>query len=385
MRDWWAGRRAIAGEAVVTGVLAAAFAGALAVTAVAIATSWDGTYWPFGFVAGTVVCAIALVRRRHLLWAAAAGFAVGAITILAAWYAHLPREPGPAMALALSVLVGSALRTLPARSAVAVAGGGLAVVVGATLAALPMSSGVIPTMNAVTWLTGVALGLGLRRLDARRVAVAAKVRRSERLVLARELHDVVAHHVTGIVVAAQAARLVARKYPERVDGSLADIEGAGSDALAAMRRVVGLLRDTEDAAPAGSGTEQLSALVDRFAGQGPAVRLELPAGEPTWPPEVTSTVYRVVQESLTNISRHAGQAHAVRVRVAQDRESVTVEVTDDAPAPGPSRYPRRGGYGLVGMRERVEALGGTLVTGREPGPGWSVRATLPLPARGGAR
>jgi signal transduction histidine kinase len=95
---------------------------------------------------------------------------------------------------------------------------------------------------------------------------------------------------------------------------------------------------------------------------------------------VSSTVYRVVQESLTNISRHAPHARSVTVSVARERDAVTVEVADDAP-PVPARHTHRGGYGLVGMRERVEALGGLLSAGPRNGTGWSVLATLPVPAR----
>jgi signal transduction histidine kinase len=143
--------------------------------------------------------------------------------------------------------------------------------------------------------------------------------------------------------------------------------------------VVGLLRYADDGAATTPGPEQLTELVRRFDGRGPAVRLRLPADELPMPPEVTSTVYRIVQESLTNVARHARHARSAIVSVAQDQESVTVEITDDAP-PGPARHPHRGGYGLVGMRERVEALGGTLHVGPRPGIGWSVRATLPVPA-----
>ncbi|GAB3884178.1 hypothetical protein GCM10027612_17490 [Microbispora bryophytorum subsp. camponoti] len=90
------------------------------------------------------------------------------------------------------------------------------------------------------------------------------------------------------------------------------------------------------------------------------------------------TVYRIVQESLTNVSRHAPHARSVTVSVERDRETLTVEVADDSPR-SPSRHHQRGGYGLIGMRERVEALGGTLRAGARPGSGWSVLATLPVP------
>ncbi|MFD0467983.1 sensor histidine kinase [Nonomuraea thailandensis] len=110
--------------------------------------------------------------------------------------------------------------------------------------------------------------------------------------------------------------------------------------------------------------------------------LRLPDGEPAWPSEVAGTVYRLVQESLTNVSRHAPGASAVTVSVTQATEELVVEVTDDAP---PSHRTHRdrlgGGYGLVGMRERVEALGGTLSAGPRPAGGWTVHATLPLPER----
>ncbi|MEU7891577.1 histidine kinase [Nonomuraea sp. NPDC049152] len=378
VRETLAGRAGIAADV----GLGAVFAVALAFWAFRIAESWGGEYWRFDCAAGAVVCACALVRRSDPARAAVAGLAVAAAAVLIARLAHLPAEPGPAMALGLSVLIGSAIRALPAPGAVAVAAGGFAVVAGSLLAALTSTSShqAVATLNGVGWLAAVAIGLWPRLLDARRRAIAEKVRRDERLTLARELHDVVAHHITSIVLQAQAGRLVARKHPETVDGSLADIEAAGSDALAATRRVVALLRDENDAAPATPGPERLSELVERFGDHGPAVRLRLPEDASAWPPEVAGTVYRVVQESLTNVSRHAPHARSVTVSVAQDREAVTVEVVDDAP-PVRTRYHHRGGFGLVGMRERLEALGGTLRAGPRPGAGWSVLTTLPVPAR----
>jgi signal transduction histidine kinase len=367
--------------------LGVVFAVVLAVTAFAIGDTWGGGYWVFGCAAGLAVCVLALVRRRHPGWAAGVGLAVAVVAIVVARTAHLPAEPGPAMTLGLSVLVGSTIRRLQVPWAAAVAAVGLALVVGTGLTAPAPPSGVpaVTTWGGAGWLAALATGLGLRVLDARRHVAAEQVRRDERLELARELHDVVAHHITGVVLHAQAARVVRRKHPEKLDDSLAGIEAAGSEALAAMRRVVGLLRDTDDAAPATPGPEQLSDLVERFTRHGHTVRLRLPGNELEWPPEVTSTVYRVVQESLTNIARHAPHARSVSVSVTEnhiprDRQAIIVEVVDDAP-PTPARYPRRGGYGLVGMRERVEALDGTLSAGPCSGNGWSVRATLPLPAK----
>ncbi|MBE8519513.1 sensor histidine kinase [Amycolatopsis sp. H6(2020)] len=346
-----------------------------------LAGSWGGNYWQFDLAAGTVVCAMALMRRRDLARAAIAGLTVAAVAVLVARSAQLPSQPGPAMALALSVLVAAAVRTLSPRPASAVAVAGLAVAAGSLLTVHGSSTlSLVVTVNGVGWSTAVAIGLLRRLRDIRRQATLEKVRRDERLELARELHDVVAHHITGVVLQTQAARITHRKHPEQLDASLTDIESAGSDALAAMRQVIGLLRDTDDAAPGWPGPEQLGDLVERFTRHGPPVHFQLPERKSVWPPEVTSTVYRIVQESLTNVSRHAPRARSVTVSVGEDRERVTVEVVDDAPA-SPARH--RGGYGLVGLRERVEALDGTLSAGPGPSAGWSVRATLPVPA--GAR
>jgi signal transduction histidine kinase len=232
-------------------------------------------------------------------------------------------------------------------------------------------------MNAAAWLGAVAVGLALRLLDDRARATAEQVRRDERLELARELHDVVAHHITGMLIQTQAAHIVARKNPGQVAESLTGLEAAGTEALRAMRRVVGLLRDTEDASPTSAEPEQLAALVARFSRQGPPAHLRTSDNNAALPPEVTSTVYRIVREALTNIARHAPRAHGVTVTVDQSSTGVTVEVTDDAPQAS-ARAAQRGGYGLIGMRERVETLGGTLRAGPRPDAGWSVLATLPI-------
>ncbi|MER5643417.1 histidine kinase [Streptosporangium sp. NPDC002524] len=360
--------------------LGAVFAVAVAFQAYQVADAWGAGYWPFGALVAASVCALALVRRRARLWTAVAGLAVAASAVLVTRLVHLPAEPSPAASLGLAVLAASAVRTLPVRTACAVAVAGPAVVAGAVLAN-PGSA--VPVVSGLLWLAALAAGGGLRLLAARRRAVAGRVRRAERLELARELHDVVAHHITSIVLQAQAAQLVTAKHPERTAGSLADIEAAGSEALAATRHVVGLLRD---AVPAAEGRERLGELVEGFESHGRRAHLRLDADPDGWPPQVSSTVYRVVREALTNVSRHAPDARAVTVRVTQHARTVTVEVEDDAPRTPARRYRRAGygltgyglgGYGLIGMRERLEALGGTLTAGPRPGSGWSVRATIP--------
>jgi signal transduction histidine kinase len=342
--------------------------------------------WWLDCVTGIAVCGVALARGRSRMWAAVAGLAISATAALAGRLVDLPGEPGVAATLALVVLLAAAIRVLPVLPAAAIAAGGVALV-GLLFGFHPdLGFGVLGSW----WGVAVAAGLLLRLLDTRQQATLEAVRRAERLELARELHDVAAHHMTGVVLQAQAARVAARKQPAVLDDVLTNIESAGTGALAAMRRVIGLLRDGGAAGPS-SGPEQLPDLVDRFASSGIPVRLELPDGpaDPSWPPEVTSTVYRVVLEALTNVIRHAPLASQATVTLTHDRRAVTVDVTDDAPAATPRPFPGSGfpgsgfpgsGYGLTGMRERVEALGGTLSAGPHPGGGWLVLATVPIHA-----
>ncbi|MBS2536428.1 hypothetical protein KGQ20_27070 [Catenulispora sp. NF23] len=353
----------------------------------------EGRVWALDLATGVAVCGVALARRRRPLAAPIVALAVSGVGAVVAMAAGLPSEPGPAAILGLMVLAGTAVRRLAAVPATVIAVCGEVVAGSGRLGALAgyQTSHAAYWFATQGWLVAVAVGVWLRYLDRRRRGMAEAVRRDERLAMARELHDVVAHHITGIVVQTQAARITARRRdradPDGLDATLAEIEAASGEALTAMRRVVGLLRDADDAATtgAGAGPGELAELVRRFDGHGPVVTLTLPAHEELrWPPEIASTVYRVVQESLTNIARHAAHARSASVRIARDpRGGIRIEVTDDAPA-GPPRHLHRGGFGLVGMRERVEALGGTLDAGPQPAPasGWAVTATVPAPTHG---
>lgn len=389
-------RWAVPARSVGDAALAAVLATVLGATVLALATTWGEWYWVFGLAVGSVVSAFALLRRRNRLVLASAALGLAGAAIVIARLAGLPEEPAPATALALAVLVASAVRRLPALQAAAIAGGGLVVAAGSWLAATPfaLAPSAVATVCGVLWLSAVAAGLGGRLLVARREAAVERVRRDERLAVARDLHDVVAHHITGIVVQAQAAQIVVRRgsaEPGPLAESLAGIEAAGTEALTSLRRVVGLLRDADDASPAAPGPESLGTLVGRFQARGHEVHLRLPDGGPAWPPELTAAVYRVVQESLTNITRHAPHARSVAVTVSDGPDGVSVEVSDDAPHAGATRRSREtapepgGGYGLIGMRERVEALGGTLRAGPRPDAGWTVLATLPPAAEKPAR
>ncbi|GAA1604487.1 histidine kinase [Kribbella hippodromi] len=362
----------------------------LGFSAYELARVWGSGYWVLDAVAGAVVGVVALVRRRDRWRTAIAGLSVAAVAVVIARVGGLPTEPGPGMALALAVLVGSGVATLPRIQAILIAAGGAVVSAGSMLSS--QGSGV-SVVNATAWLIAMIAGAGLRWRDVRRTATANRIRQDERLNLARELHDVVAHHISGIVLQAQGARIAGRRHPAEYDNSLAGIESAGAEALTAMRRVVGLLRD-DDVVPGPVGLDHLRELVERFNAHGPKTTLQLPPDEPPWPPEVTTTISRVVQESLTNVARHAPHADTVTVKVLHAEDEVTVEIADNA-EPAPARYQRSGfglldqrsGFGLLGIRERVEALGGTLSAGPRPTPpttrdttlhGWTVSASLPL-------
>lgn len=363
--------------------LAAAMAGAIAFNAALTARTGSG--WPFGAGVGVVICGTALLRARNRALAAVAGLIMFALAGFAAALGAVRLGPLFGGGLAgLLVLGAAAIRALPLRAAAAIGAAGTAII-GIAETAGPsgfFDHRVLWALAGMTaWFAALVVGLYLRYLDFLHRQALDTARREERLDLARELHDVVAHHVTGIVVQAQAARFAAQSDTMAMRLALDSIQTAGTDTLTAIRRVVGLLRDPEDPASVGP-PEPISELVQRFAEHGPRVDLRLPVSAPaaSWPPEVAGTVYRIVQEALTNVARHAPGARSVTVAVSEDSRQVKVEVTDDGPG---ARHPRPGGYGLVGMRERVEALGGELCAGPVPGAGWAVQASVPvvLPAR----
>ncbi|GAA3247115.1 histidine kinase [Pseudonocardia petroleophila] len=340
-------------------------------------------------VGGLVVPLVVLWRRRTgVALVPVAAVAMGASIVVTAVVA----VAGPPVAtdisfaeqLALAVLVVAVLRRAPLRTAVLLTSVAALAIVGSAWLRTPEGIPSLAVLSALGWGGAVGIGLLVRDAETRRRAALEEVRSGERMELARDLHDVVAHHVTGIIVAAQAAAVVARTSPDDVDRALAAIENAGVDAMAAMRAMVGVLRgqDAEGARTPGAELGGLPTLVSRFDPGGEVVRL---AGDPglvhaVLPAGVAATGYRVVQEALTNVRRHAPEAATVEVDLRLRGEELLVSVRNDGvpsalPAPGPR------GFGLVGMAERVTALGGDLTAG-PAGPGlWSVAARIPLARR----
>jgi len=210
---------------------------------------------------------------------------------------------------------------------------------------------------------------------ATREAVAA-----ERAAIARELHDVVAHHMSVMVVQAGAARAVGESDPAAASNALRQIEASGRTGLAEMRRLLGILKaegDGEWRSPR-PGLADLGELLDSMRATGLAVEAVVEGSPRPLPPGVDLSAYRIVQEALTNALRHAGGASA-RVVVRYERDALDLEIGDDGP--GPSEDPETSsGHGLIGMRERVQLFGGELEAGPRPGGGFLVRARLPFEA-----
>jgi signal transduction histidine kinase len=214
--------------------------------------------------------------------------------------------------------------------------------------------------------------------DREREESARRAVEEERARIARELHDVVAHQMTVMTIQAEGARRIADGTDPRVRDALDTIKATGHSALAEMRRVVGLLRETDDSPELSPlpRLDDLESLVEKVRSAG--VRCDLSVqGEPKPLPDgVELSAYRIVQESLTNAVRHGGPEVSANVRITYGDDSLDVVVLDDGrgAAGAPSNG---GGHGLVGMRERVAILGGSFEAGAKPGGGYRVRARIP--------
>ena len=198
----------------------------------------------------------------------------------------------------------------------------------------------------------------------------------ERARIARELHDVIAHNVSMVVVQAGAERRVLGEESESTREVLATIEQIGRGALTEMRRLVGMLRAERDEPLAPQpGLDDLPRLVTQVREAGLPVELHVEGDRRSLPVGIELSAYRIVQEALTNALKHAGDAHAA-VHVRYSADALEVEVTDDGPGNG-ANGAGSGGHGLVGMRERVALYGGRFEAGHDPSGGFVVRATLP--------
>jgi signal transduction histidine kinase len=232
------------------------------------------------------------------------------------------------------------------------------------------------------------------RLESEREAESRRAADGERARIARELHDVVAHHVSVIAVQAGAARMVAESSaaspgePQSTsDNMLASIEITARQALAELRRALGVLRKGDEglAHSPQPGLDQLDSLIEQVRVAGVPVEVTVSGSAPeSLSPGVNLSAYRIVQEALTNVLKHGGGA-PTRVAMSFGDDGLDLAVTDSGPGipasvpgPGANRLPMGGGgHGLIGMRERVVMFGGQLQAGPLPGGGYEVRAHIP--------
>jgi signal transduction histidine kinase len=243
---------------------------------------------------------------------------------------------------------------------------------------------------SIAWFFGVALGT--RTAQARELRARVERERSrvesaaeeaaveERTRITRELHDVVAHSVSVMVVQASGVRRLLQPEQEREREALLSVEQIGREALAEMRRMLGVMRSGEEQPPSLApqpGLKSLGHLIAQIEEAGLPVTLHVEGERAALPPGVDLSAYRIVQEGLTNALKHARGAHA-DVTVRYGAERLELEIADDGP--GSANGDAMEGHGLVGMRERVALYGGTLEAGPREGGGFVLRAQLPVEA-----
>ncbi|MQM27299.1 sensor histidine kinase [Glycomyces albidus] len=335
------------------------------------------------------IAVYAWYRPGRKRWIAAVAVASLVVTGIDAVYDQVVRGVGTAELLAMGLLLLFAIRhwdAAPGRWVAFVLGAAILLIGGVRLFTYEGSDVGGTAMVVMAMLSVIGFGAYLRSMDKLRRETQEEVRRAERLELAREMHDFVAHHVTGMVVLAQAGQ-VTDTDPRK---AFADIEEAGLAALASMRRMVRMLRadDTGGGVNPLGDLSQIEDLVDRFSREGTDatcfISPELAGGAVA--PEIAATAHRVVREALTNVRKHARGATRVRVVVAAaSGQGLEVSVRDDGRAPR-GRFGRESlaqsgaGLGLVGLRERIEAVGGQLRAQERPEGGWETAAWLPREA-----
>jgi signal transduction histidine kinase len=362
-----------------------------------------GPAWQLPLVAATTIPVA--FRRKYPLQAFVISGCALAVDLLVA------RGPGGVAILAVLILLYTLAAYRPRR--VSVPGllvsvvGALAVVaaraphsIGAPdviLLAVVVSSGTA----VVAWVLGdsmqyrraylKALEDRAARLERERGTQAQIAAAAERARIARELHDVIAHNVSVMVVQADGAGYALRTQPERAGQALAAIAQTGRQALAEMRRLLGVLRSGDEQAGLAPvpGLDQIRELIEQARDAGMSVSLTVFGAPRPLSEGAELAAYRVVQESLTNTRKHGGLAAAAAVTMSYEPDALLLQMTDDGL--GAAAAPDGIGHGLTGMRERIEMYGGTVQAGPLPGGGYQVTARLPYavagtgePARNGA-
>ncbi|MBU2664236.1 two-component sensor histidine kinase [Actinoplanes bogorensis] len=321
--------------------------------------------------------------------------ALGAFSLLVTLASSVQADTsyGPSWGLAESAALLGVCYVV-ARHSTAGLGFSAIVVVGAAVSFVPLRAGqtyvyvIFGLIQALAAAAAIGLGIYLRIIEGSRQRAFDAVRAEQRAEFARDLHDFIAHHVTGIVVQAQGAKFIAEQDPKRVLQALDQIEQAGAETMASMRRMVGVLRDPESKPDAPlapvAGVHELGPLLEQFnaPGNGPKARMHLDGDLDGLPVEISTSAYRVVMEALTNIRQHAPAASAADVWIRRTPEWLLVRVANDGVTPARTPAPRdRPGYGLVGLTERVRAAGGRISAMPGIEGGWVVDAAFPIDSR----
>jgi signal transduction histidine kinase len=221
--------------------------------------------------------------------------------------------------------------------------------------------------------------------EADRLAEAERAVAKERSRIAREMHDVVAHGMSVVAVQAAAGREIVHVDPSKAAEVFARIETVGRESLGELRRMLGVLRDGDEAAHASlapqPGVAQIADAVAQSTAAGVPTELVIDGDQRALGPGIELAAFRIVQEALTNVRKHAGNAACAKVKVIYGDDSLIVEVIDDGRGAATALSGVGTGHGLIGMRERVEIYGGEFSAGPRPGGGYSVRVSLPAQAR----
>jgi signal transduction histidine kinase len=323
-----------------------------------------------------------LFRRRYPVAVLAACF----VSTLA--YVVVGYPQGPIFAAMIVAFVTTRLRGHRAEAWISVAVGWPAFLWLAHLVGRDAAPSLGDMFGLAAWLLVMATTAEVVATRRAQAAEAERMHREEtarrageeRLQIAQELHDVLAHNISLISVQAGVGLHLLDEQPEQARAALAAIKEASKEALGELRSVLDVLRGDDDAAPrvpAPALTTDLTTLVTKAKSAGVEVGVETTGERRPLAPGVDRAAFRIAQEALTNVTRHAGGAHA-RVLVAYHDEALTLEIVDDGGANGDGRHHDGTGNGITGMRERAAALGGSLDAGYRPGGGFSVRARLPL-------
>jgi signal transduction histidine kinase len=341
------------------------------------------------YLLGISVAALLLLRRRWPL-----GVLIASIGVLSVYFGlDYPAFSAAVPLAAAAYSAAVAGKGLPAAAAL-----GAFVVIAGSVARLDEGDSLAEVLreglitDAALLAAVLLLGEAVRNRRAWAEEVRARLRRAqqdrdreadrrvqeERLRIAREMHDVLAHTIAAINVQAGVAGDMIDDAPDKARASLQDIRHQSRDAIAELKATVGVLREGGTAAPRAPapGLAELDGLVETAAGAGLHVEVSVAGAARPLPGTVDLAAYRIVQESLTNVVRHA-QASAATVSVHYDPDAVMVEVKDNGSGEANGAGGEHDGHGLIGMRERAAAVGGTLRVGTAPGGGYLVRATLP--------